>query len=695
MDDHADSALHYGHVGRAVYLPESKTWIFARSFIQPPTITYTGQTSQTVPSPSHNNQLRPSPPSPKTSRYADERLILDAHPELAADWSFIRNDAYSRAVTGAVNKFDPLVSTLLDLGYALDYAGQDATANPGPLAIAAVVTGESRNAISFRIMVDEMVDLPYEHSTVHVPTIGGAETTEWSRWGHSILQIRFAHSVEGKSTWMAARLPDVTTVFRPIYHRSAVPMRIHDEDIAAVSGPLRNSRIDANPVVEVKKSSTGGFIHADVSFNPWYPRQFAIVDIRGNWSVWEVTGRQRRRTATWAANIVTTGSLPFSNEMLDNNLPRHDGWASIEWITDFSTLLVCDRRSAMLFQMSGKDIYSKVVELDMEKPSEWVLNVKRGIENTSQFFVLTTSRLLWFDTSTAPFAGESVGPALRCRLAWRHFRDPEDLTLRLSDLRANGGRLSNLVAGTTGSLTRTEVYLVLYSKLAGMVQLFPLPFLADEQTDMISVPDPFPLDAPASLNHVSPGDTSSPPYSTFVFREVGHSPGPGPTTHYNPNMTLIKLFWTDSSLAVHETLFKGTDGNWEINEDGLAVENRADSRILIVKRHVTRRKENDLDDETFVVDDWDESVAVSGIDRHLENGKTSSPDLRWNADPQWSLDWVSVYAFAMINSAEITSQGDHDASDPTLRSLIERVRGDPIEASFEACETMCVWPVSR
>jgi hypothetical protein len=30
-----------------------------------------------------------------------------------------------------------------------------------------------------------------------------------------------------------------------------------------------------------------------VTFNPWYQRQFAIVDIRGKWSVWEITGRQR------------------------------------------------------------------------------------------------------------------------------------------------------------------------------------------------------------------------------------------------------------------------------------------------------------------------------------------------------------------------------------------------------------------
>jgi hypothetical protein len=32
MDEHPGSALHYGHVGRAIYLPDEQDWIFTRSF---------------------------------------------------------------------------------------------------------------------------------------------------------------------------------------------------------------------------------------------------------------------------------------------------------------------------------------------------------------------------------------------------------------------------------------------------------------------------------------------------------------------------------------------------------------------------------------------------------------------------------------------------------------------------------------
>jgi RNA polymerase I-specific transcription initiation factor RRN6 len=31
MDENTDSALHYGHLGRPVYLPDAKAWTFTRS----------------------------------------------------------------------------------------------------------------------------------------------------------------------------------------------------------------------------------------------------------------------------------------------------------------------------------------------------------------------------------------------------------------------------------------------------------------------------------------------------------------------------------------------------------------------------------------------------------------------------------------------------------------------------------------
>lgn len=435
MDEHPESALHYGHVGRAIYLPETQTWTFSRSFARNIPISYTGVTKTTVPAPTPASQAQNSS---KPVRTADPQLIPHVLPELASQWSSLQDDAFSKVVLNATNICDPQVSSLLDLGYATYHTTED-TRGRVPVAIAASITGECGNTISFRVLTDETAELPLDGSALRVPCIGQTEVTEWSKRGAPIRHICFARPLEEKSVWMAARLQEGTTIFRPLYHRDSVPMYIPDDDTAAFSAPLRNSRLDANAVVDILNPHTGGFPHADVTFNPWYPRQLAIVDIRGNWSIWDISGRQRRRRATWAAACSKKGTLPDTDDKPDSTRPRHDGWASIEWVADFSTILVSDRRCLMLYRLAESEIQSNFVELGMTRQSEWILDVQRSTQNVSHFFVLTTSRLLWFDLTTVTSNESGSRTALRPRLAWRHFRDSEDTTLRMSDLLIDGG----------------------------------------------------------------------------------------------------------------------------------------------------------------------------------------------------------------------------------------------------------------
>lgn len=231
------------------------------------------------------------------------------------------------------------------------------------------------------------------------------------------------------------------------------------------------------------------------------------------------------------------------------------------------------------------------------------------------------------------------------------------------------------------------MHLVLYSQLAELVQVFPFPILADEQTESFSVIDPFILDVPSAGDILSTGTIAPSPYSTFVFREVGHTSAPGPKTPYNPHMTLIKLFWVDPSLAVHETLFRGPDANGDRDEDGLLPEDRD---VLHIKRRFAHRKGRGVEEDNFIVDDWDESVALSGIERHQIARRASLPDLPWNADSQWTLNWTSVYAHAVTNSTSVAKEDHQEGPAFTLRDLIEAVKDDSTErfADFQASDTM-------
>ncbi|KAF7714709.1 Uncharacterized protein PECH_007066 [Penicillium ucsense] len=657
MDEHSESALLYGHVGRATYLTETQSWVFSRSFDQRIPISYTGVTKTTIIPPKRDSQpLNRSKPI----RTAGPQLLPHVLPELAPQWSSYRDDTFSRIVQDVSSICDPQIGTLLDLGYA-SYHGVDDTRGRYPVAIAAAVTGECGNTISFHVVTDEVGELPIEDAAHRVPSIGQAEITEWSKRGAPIQHICFAKPLEEKSTWMAARLQQGTTIFRPLYRRVPVPMYVSDDD-TAFSAPLRNSRLDANPIIEIDQSQTGGFPHADVTFNPWYPRQFAVVDTRGNWSIWEISGRQRRRRATWAVACTKNGALPQMDDKPDSTKTRHDGWASIEWVADFSTILVSDRRCLMLYRLVDGQVESDLVELGMTRQSEWILDVQRSTQVVSHFFVLTTSRLLWYDIASFSSSAYGTRVPLRPRVTWLHYRDPEDTTLHLGDL-----------------MIGTDLHLILYSRLTELVQTFPCPFTADDLTEMIPLPDPFILDVPTTIQSSITEEDIPVHYSTLTFREIEHSSMIIGKPENGPTIKLAKLFWMDSARAVHESVFRLPDGHAEVEEE-MFLET---SKVLRLKKrhHITRKKYNDAD-EDFIVDDWDETVAPPLAAVHQKLAKDSEPDL------QWTLDFTSIYDSAVARLAVGRSPENAHSVGSTFDHLIKRLSDPASQLEWKSSETM-------
>lgn len=225
-----------------------------------------------------------------------------------------------------------------------------------------------------------------------------------------------------------------------------------------------------------------------------------------------------------------------------------------------------------------------------------------------------------------------------------------------------------------------ELHMILYSKLTELVQVFPCPFHADEPTELVPVPDPFLLEVPSEVNESVTEKGSTVHYSTLLFREIGHTPATVGKSNYNPYMKLTKLFWIDSSFAVHESLFRLPDGKPE-EEDEMHLET---SKVLrLKKRHQTPRKKADMNDENFIVDDWDETVAppLAGVHQKL----SSDSDL----DLQWTLNLTSIYASAVANLAVGRSPDNH-ASALTFDQLILNQENDMTASSegWASTETM-------
>ncbi|KAG0152754.1 hypothetical protein PDIDSM_2559 [Penicillium digitatum] len=575
---------------------------------------YTGVTKTTIPSPFRPPKARPIPRVPEKN---PRKVITNAHPDLAASWSSIRAEPLSKAVTTITEKYDPEISELFDIGYAVDQRRHDKRLRSVPIAVA--VTGESRNVVSFRTLEEEILELSSPQKLAfRAPSISHIEMSEWSNCGAPVRQVHFARPLEEKPLFMAARLATMTTIFRPLYHWDPVPMHFPEDTMLGSTAPLKNSRLDANPIAQVLVSRTGGFSHADVTFNPWYQRQFAIVDTRGKWSVWEITGRQRLQQSTWAVELVKTGSLPLRDYKGKQGCPRVDGWASIEWIHNVGSVVVSNRRSAIIYAFTDNQIPPRTVELGMAKQSEWVLDVQRNPRKPSQFCVLTTTRISWFDVGALP-SEDDTSLSLYPQVSWRHFRDPEDTTLRLSDI-----------------VVYQDLYLVLYSQITPLVQLFPSPFISNEYTECVSVPDPLVFDVSLLDERLPTKPESVVRFSRFVFREIAHSVSPLGRNFYNTHLPLIKLFWMDSAFAVHESTFKGPRG--DPDEPDLFREN---SVLRLRRRYAPTSYIRPTDD--FLVNDWDESATKKTIVRRCKP-KMSRFDPR--SDLQWTLDFSGVYRIA-------------------------------------------------
>ena len=358
----------------------------------------------------------------------------------------MNDEGLSRAITAASERYDPRVSSLFDLGHAVDLERDDSGYGFVPIAVTAA--GECRNRISFRKVEEDTVELtPLERGApvrLRIPFVGDAENTEWFAGTASVRQINFARTIDEPATWVAARFPQSTIVFRPLYSQSRITTHVQRGDGYA---PQHNSHIDPNPLIEISSLRTGGFAHADITFNPWYPKQLGIIDEGGNWGIWEFSGRYRRSRGDWSAACIRSGSLPWidlsENRGIDVRI-RHDGWAAIEWTGDVNSFVAADRRSLMLYRMESDQIREYPVELGMERKSEWVLDIKRSQNDVSSIFILTTARILWLDVSPVTLApnDRETRVTLSPRLSWYHFRDPEDTTLRFSSLLVNGGTFS-------------------------------------------------------------------------------------------------------------------------------------------------------------------------------------------------------------------------------------------------------------
>jgi RNA polymerase I-specific transcription initiation factor RRN6 len=266
----------------------------------------------------------------------------------------------------------------------------------------------------------------------------------WSGSGGTIRQITFSNGKDAPGALLAVRQDSVVTIFRPIYHKQrvrAVVPKGYDKQYLS-------SRLSANPVAVLKAEICGSRRHAHVSFNPFYTRQFGVVDDSGHWSIWDTEGRMRKNATlelvAGKSGRIYDDSVPSPGEKATQ---ATDSWHRILWGSNVSTIVVCNRCHIAAFNIKGTPTRLPGPLSLSIRDNEWILDIKRSPTHPQNLFVLTTSRVFWINV--IPDGGRDENQAgLRVILSYRHFRDVSDDTMTLTVLPEDDGTQSQMMPDT-------------------------------------------------------------------------------------------------------------------------------------------------------------------------------------------------------------------------------------------------------
>lgn len=418
------SHLNYGHAGAATFDTDTRKWSFGRAF--------STTTLRQIGVKNHNSlEAVPAaiecPIAPLSTRLTDAtvntKALLRTHPQLVPASELLPDlAATSAAVISASGTYDPLVGNLFSTG-SITYASRSEIWE-NPRRVAATVTGEGRNTLRLRFLYKEILGWGNDRSVwIRGETLKNTESGYWNDEAAPIQQVCFSQSTD-RSNLLAVRLPTRTVIFRPFYSQRPRPAN------RSPYYKLSSSLIDAHPILSLSIAQTGGSAHVDVTFNPDFQLQFAVVDEDQVWSVWDID--RKRRSEDYKMTCLVQGQVASS----DKTDPKgEDGWARILWVGDVNTILVCNRRRLSIVGIQGGSFeYLPCPPVIAKRSGDWILDVSRHPVIRDQFFVLTSTDLFLMVVITSSEARDAfIGPiGARVLLSWRHYRGTEDFTLSMT-----------------------------------------------------------------------------------------------------------------------------------------------------------------------------------------------------------------------------------------------------------------------
>ncbi|KAL9001140.1 MAG: hypothetical protein Q9169_000323 [Polycauliona sp. 2 TL-2023] len=421
MTDDRRIDLNYGHFGEPVYDLES-----------PPKFLPLGQTRTLISS-------QPSVlthPIAQTSLQRAQSIskLIQHFPELTPSSAFL----LSSVETLGVDRESPAdhnqaLSERVVFARAL-HPGHHRN-NPSTVPVVAFAGGAAGELVRVVRLTPETLGLdgattPEFKGEVFHPRLQGL----WHTSHGPVQQLQCANALDKPTEWLAVRHGGATSILRIIMRETEVPT-LYRIPYVPLLGADVELRIELEHVMVLPVQSSGDSFQTDIHFNPWQPLEIAVLDQSSRWKVWNIKNINKH-TKVWTAvagssGHVTKDAPDDANESTEEiGTKNYDGWGAIRFVCEGNYLVVCSRKRLACFGLRGQPASFQCPELGLNTSADWILDV-RHVSIQSEYIFMTTSSRIFGIHLASEHVENTEQPRLSAKilLAWRHFRNKEDVSL--------------------------------------------------------------------------------------------------------------------------------------------------------------------------------------------------------------------------------------------------------------------------
>ena len=440
--------LSYGHLGEAFYDRNSQRWRFQRIPGVQSRLRVIGKpmiiVKASIQHVDHNQKAQ--------GRKTQINKLTEVHPELAPAADVITHVSKEpEAALDSRSSYLYSASELLIFGEILDRG------NRKQIQIAAVVAGANANSVRL-VPLENSTSLSFDEGSFRPTSQRFGNTTQpiWVCGKRRIEQLSFSTLRDHGQTFLAVRTRAEVSILRPSF-------RTHPD----VQG------LGIEELTRIPMSGDEGIRPIAFAFDPNHYLQFLIASEDGRWSIYRLIPPPPK-SLRWTSVHVSKGSLfKDPEDLLCKRISQTDHtWGSCLWIHHPEALVLASRHTLCILLLGSKSGSFNLSKEILRDGQDLMVDLKLALGDIGHLVIVTTSRIMIVELDEHAPSSENAKLPASILVAWRHFRDVGDLTLRLEVFTRPALLESTLDPKKDILECGSTMEVILYSRSTGIITLY-------------------------------------------------------------------------------------------------------------------------------------------------------------------------------------------------------------------------------